>query len=110
MYIYIYIYIYNTEFAKYIWNLKNKNIKLNIHWKVVDKVYGNADPAISKLCLTKKLKIIKHINPIKPVAVGQYGKKVKHKSQKVLETNSYVCRSYRRKTGRDFFFCSLFPS
>ena len=27
-------------------------------------------------------------------------KRVKAKSQKVLEANSYVCRSYRRKTGR----------
>ena len=28
----------------------------------------------------------------------QRGKRVKTKSQKVLEANSYVCRSYRRKT------------
>ena len=27
------------------------------------------------------------------------GKRVKTKSQKVLEANSYVCRSYRGKTG-----------
>ena len=35
------------------------------------------------------------------------GKMVKTKSQKVLGTNSYVCRSYRRKTGRGLF---AFPS
>ena len=30
----------------------------------------------------------------------QYGKRVKTKSQKVFGTNSYVCKSYRGKTGR----------
>ena len=30
----------------------------------------------------------------------QFGKRVKTKSQKFLGTNSYVCRSYRKKTGR----------
>ena len=30
----------------------------------------------------------------------QCGKKVKTKSQKVLGANSYVCESYRGKTGR----------
>ena len=30
----------------------------------------------------------------------QCGKRVKIKSQKLLEANSYVCRSYRGKTGR----------
>ena len=37
----------------------------------------------------------------------QCGKSVKNKSQKVLGANSYVYRSYRRKTGREAF---LFPS
>ena len=30
----------------------------------------------------------------------QRGKRVKTKSQKVLRANSYICRSYRGKTGR----------
>ena len=34
------------------------------------------------------------------------GKRVNTKSQKVLETNSYVCRSYRAKTGRGGLFAS----
>ena len=34
------------------------------------------------------------------------GKKVKTKSQKVLEASSYVCRSYRGKTGRGGFLVS----
>ena len=33
----------------------------------------------------------------------QCGKRVKTKSQKVLGFNSYVCRSYREKTGRGLF-------
>ena len=36
----------------------------------------------------------------------QCGKRVKTKSQKVLETNFYVCRSYRRKPGRGLFWPS----
>ena len=52
----------NTELKKYIWNLKNNNIKYNIQWKVVDKVYGNANPGTCKLCLTEKLWIINCIN------------------------------------------------
>ena len=32
------------------------------------------------------------------------GKRVKIKSQKVLGVNSYVCRSYRGKTGRGAFY------
>ena len=34
------------------------------------------------------------------------GKRVNTKSQKVLGTNSYVCRSYRAKTGRGGLFAS----
>ena len=55
-------YQYNTELTKYIWNLKNNSIQYNIHWKVVDKVYGNANLTMCKLCLTEKLWIINHIN------------------------------------------------
>ena len=55
-------YQYNTELTKYIWNLKNNSIKYNIQCKVVDKVYGNANPTMCKLCLTEKLWIINHIN------------------------------------------------
>ena len=32
------------------------------------------------------------------------GKRVRTKSQKVLGTNSYICRSYRGKTGRGPFY------
>ena len=49
---------YNTELTKYIWNLKNNSIQYNIHWKIVDKVYGNANLTMCKLWLTEKLWII----------------------------------------------------
>ena len=55
-------YQYNTELTKYIWNLKNDSIQYNIHWKVVDKVYGNASLKMCKLCLIEKVWIINHIN------------------------------------------------
>ena len=55
-------YQYNTELTKYIWNLKNDSIQYNIHWKVVDKVYGNANLKMCKLCLIEKIWIINHIN------------------------------------------------
>ena len=37
----------------------------------------------------------------------QRGKRVKIKCQKVLEANFYVCRSYRRKTGRRVFLAPI---
>ena len=40
----------------------------------------------------------------------QCGKKFKTKSQKVLGTNSYVCRSYRGKTGKGTFLPPPLPS
>ena len=55
-------YQYNTELTKHIWNLINNSIQYNIHWKVVDKVYGNANLTMCKLCLTEKIWIINHIN------------------------------------------------
>ena len=45
---------YNTELTKHIWNLKNNSIQYNIHSKVVDKVYGNANLTKCKLCLTER--------------------------------------------------------
>ena len=36
----------------------------------------------------------------------QSGKRVKTKTHKVLGANSYVCRSYRKKTGKRDLFCS----
>ena len=45
-------YQYNTELTKDIWNLKN-NIKYNIQWKFVDKVYGNANLATCTFCVTE---------------------------------------------------------
>ena len=55
-------YQYNKELTKYIWNLKNNNIKYNIQRKVVDKVYDNANSVMCKLYWTEKLWIINHIN------------------------------------------------
>ena len=42
-------YQYNTELIKYIWNLKSNSIKYNIQWKIVDKVYVNANSTMCKL-------------------------------------------------------------
>ena len=55
-------YRYNTEVTMYIWNLKNNSIMYNIYWNLVDKVYGNANSTMCKLCLTENLWIINHIN------------------------------------------------
>ena len=46
---------------KYIWNLESNNIKPNIQWKVVDKVYVNTNSGMRKLCLIVKLWIINHL-------------------------------------------------
>ena len=58
-------YQYNTELTKYLWNLKSNNIKYNIQWEDVDKIYVNANSAMCKLYLLylkKKFWIINHIN------------------------------------------------
>ena len=34
----------------------------------------------------------------------QCAERARNKSQRVLGANSYVCRSYRRKTGRGYLF------
>ena len=43
----------------------------------------------------------------KPETLRQCDKKVKTKSQKVFGANSYVCRSYRGKTGRGGLFLDM---
>ena len=35
---------------KYFWNLRNSSIKYNIQWKVVNKIYGNANLTMCKCC------------------------------------------------------------
>ena len=55
-------YQYNTELTKFIRNLKNNNIKSNIEWKVVDKVYGNASLAMCKLFDEKAQLLITMMN------------------------------------------------
>ena len=40
----------------------NSNIKHNIQWKVVDKVYNNVNLAMCKLSFTEKLWRTNHIN------------------------------------------------
>ena len=43
-------YQYNADLIKYIWNLKNNSIKYNIQWRVVNKIYGNANLTMCKCC------------------------------------------------------------
>ena len=40
---------------KYIWNSENNSINYNIQWKIVDKIYDNANSTMCKLCLTKNI-------------------------------------------------------
>ena len=41
-----------TELAKYVWELKEKNIAPIIKWEILSKVYGNPKQNICILCLT----------------------------------------------------------
>ena len=52
----------NTELTKYIRNLEDNSIKYNNQWRVVDRVYGNANSTMCKFYLTEQLWIINHIN------------------------------------------------
>ena len=52
----------STELAKYVWSLKNSNDNYTINWKILSKVYSNANNNACHLCLTEKLMIIEAIN------------------------------------------------
>ena len=51
-----------TELAKYVWELKEKNIVPIIKCKILSKVYGNPKQNMCILCLTEKLWIINFIH------------------------------------------------
>ena len=51
-----------TELAKYVRELKEKNITPIIKWEILSKVYGNPKQNICILCLTEKLWIINFIH------------------------------------------------
>ena len=51
-----------TELAKYVWELKEKNIAPIIKWEILSKVYGNPKQNMCILCLTEKLWIINFIH------------------------------------------------
>ena len=84
-------YQYNTELTKYIWNLKNNNIKYNVQWKVVDKVYGSANSVMCKLCLTEKLWIINHIYD------NNISNKKSHLINKCRPLNKFLLKHVKKK-------------
>ena len=51
-----------TEVSKYVWELKCSNKELHITWTIFCKVYGNSKRNFCRLCLKKKLVIIKFPN------------------------------------------------
>ena len=55
-------YCYCTELAKYVWELKEKNIALIIKWEILSRVYGNPKQNMCILCLAEKLWIINFIH------------------------------------------------
>ena len=81
-------YQYNIELTKYIWNLKKNNIKYNIQWKVSDKVYGNANSAMCKLCLNEKLW---QINDIYDIILKSY------LLNKFRHLNKFLLKHVKRK-------------
>ena len=92
-------YQYNTELTKYIWNLKNNSINYNIQWKVVDKVYGNANSTMCKLFLIEQLWIINHIND----------NNIWMKSQNLLKMKTFrpvLIKTYKEETV-DLSFVSI---
>ena len=52
----------STELTKYIWSLKNQNHTYSINWKILSKVYGNANTKMCNLCTSEKLLIIESID------------------------------------------------
>ena len=51
-----------TVLSKYIWNLKNQDIKPIVKWRIVKKVNSTALLNYRKLCLTEKLFINKSLD------------------------------------------------
>jgi hypothetical protein len=52
----------STELAKYVWSLKNQGIPYAISWRIINKVYCNANQKMCNLCLSEKLLIIESLN------------------------------------------------
>ena len=50
------------ELAKYVWELKEKNIAPIIKWEILSNVYDNPEQNMCILCLTEKLWIINFIH------------------------------------------------
>ena len=55
-------YVNNTELAKYVWSLTDRNIITIIKWEILSKIYGITKQNMCKLCLTEKLWLINSIN------------------------------------------------
>ena len=55
-------YLNNTELAKCVWELKDKNIDPIIKWEILNKVYSNPKQNMYILCLTEKPWIINFIH------------------------------------------------
>ena len=51
-----------TELAKYVWELKEKNIAPMIKWEIFSKIYDNPKQNMCFLRLTEKLRIINFIH------------------------------------------------
>ena len=98
-------YQYNIESTKYIWNLKNNSIRYNILWKVVNKVYGNANSTIYKFCLTEKLwnKKPELINKCRHL--NKFLSKHVKKKQRTLVWCVFVVLYFYSKQKKIFFVC-----
>ena len=91
------------------WNLAH----LYLNWKRSKKFTSHVIHLLSSADISIFSPEINNFCYIKKYATGtrhslenlhQYGKRVKIKSQKVFGATSYVCRSYRGKTGRGVVF------
>ena len=64
---------------------------------VMSPKFGNSSICIKEVIITTRYKL---------EILHQSVKRIKTKSQNVLEVNSYVCRSYRGKTGTGAFLAA----
>ena len=79
-----------TELAKYVWELKEKNIATITIWEILNKVYGILKQNMCILCLTEKLWIINFIH------VNNYLNKKSELINKCRHINKFLLKNVKR--------------
>ena len=78
-----------TELAKYVWELREKNIATITRWEILSKVYGNPKQNMCILCLNEKLWINNFIRD------NNYLNKKSELTNKCRHTNNFFLKNVK---------------